>query len=272
MSKKMDRELERASSWDGTKAGQLTGADVELKQASAHAQENELRAHARNVVERGARMLCDNILAMTADVDEFQKKILDLPCAPEMLSYSRMVFRGNHVVEEISEAYAAHQAGDFAGVVDGFVDAVYICLGALLEMGVRPQDAWDPVHAANMQKLRGETKRGETYDAVKPDGWTPPDHLAMLAALELRSRVSPVFLEATRVVEERGAMYNHGAKVRREDHFPFGMTSIFQMMWVKIMRMRADLEAGRPVQRDHLIDTINYSRFGVDLLDGREMK
>ncbi len=42
-------------------------------------------------------------------------------------------------------------------------------------------------------------------------------------------------------------------------------------MWVKIIRMKADLDAGRPIKRDHPIDLINYARFMVDFIDGRPM-
>ncbi len=210
------------------------------------------------------------LAAMMTDVNQFQREIQDLPCAPEPLQEHRHKFRLMHLNEELSEIDAANQAGDFEGTVDGYIDLIYVAMGALLEMGVTPNEAFGTVHDANMQKVRGMTKRGEAYDAIKPEGWEPPDHSALLAALLLRSQVSAPLLEATRVQLARAAKYN-GENVRREDHFPFGMKSVYQMMHVKMMRMRADLDAGRDVDRDHLIDLINYSGFGVNLLDGRPM-
>lgn len=212
----------------------------------------------------------NNLIDMMNDVDEFQKKILELPCEPGILPPHRMNFKIAHVREEMEEILLAADSGDFEAVVDGFIDAIYVAMGALLEMGVRPIDAWEPVHAANMAKRRGTTKRGESYDAVKSADWTAPDHGPMIAALELRARVRPALLEATKIMLERGLKYNSD-KVTRDEHFPFGHLSIFQMMWVKVMRMRADIESGRAPQRDHYIDLINYSGFGVDLLDGRKL-
>jgi len=40
-------------------------------------------------------------------------------------------------------------------------------------------EAWERVHRANMSKVRaektGDSKRGSTFDVVKPSGWTAPD-------------------------------------------------------------------------------------------------
>ena len=212
----------------------------------------------------------NKLINMMTDVDEFQRKILELPCAPGPLAEHRFDFKVGHMHEELNEFETAYAEGHLDAQVDALVDLIYVAFGALLEMGVPPDEAFGTVHEANMRKVRGETKRGEAHDAVKPDGWTPPSHAELLAALRLRSKVSAPLLEATIIVQERAASYNAGT-VRREDHFPLGVTSIFQMMWVKLIRMRSDIEAGRPVNRDHLIDFINYASFGVNHLDGRPL-
>jgi len=66
--------------------------------------------------------------------------------------------------------------------LDAMVDLVYVVIGTayLHGYGNRWQEAWDRVHYANMQKVRAEraedSKRGSTFDVVKPKGWRPPSH------------------------------------------------------------------------------------------------
>lgn len=212
----------------------------------------------------------EQLQKMVKDVDDFQRRVLELPIRLDLLPTHRLVFRADHMREEINEFVEAHTNGDYAAALDGLVDLVYIAIGAMLEMGVLPEDAFGIVHEANMKKLRGETKRGEAYDAVKPEGWEPPNYDALIEALRLRAVVTPTLLEATRVVQQRAAAYN-GGTVKREDHFPLGAASLFQMIWVKVIRMRSDIESNRAPNRDHLIDLINYADFMVCLLDGRPM-
>ena len=66
--------------------------------------------------------------------------------------------------------------------LDALVDLTYVVLGtAYLQFGPDVfHEAWKRVQAANMAKVRAqsadESKRGSTFDVVKPAGWTPPDH------------------------------------------------------------------------------------------------
>lgn len=70
--------------------------------------------------------------------------------------------------------------------LDALVDLVYVVLGtAYLQFGADVfNEAWDRVHGKNMQKVRalraGDSKRGSTYDVIKPAGWTPPCHLDLI--------------------------------------------------------------------------------------------
>jgi predicted HAD superfamily Cof-like phosphohydrolase len=216
--------------------------------------------------------LNEDVNAMTDGVDVFQKDLMKLPCAninaPQRLPESRRNFRTAFLQEELNEFAVSKTIEDD---IDALIDLIYVALGALLEMGVDPMKHFDVVQDANMSKVRGATKRGEYYDAVKPEGWQPPDHEAIIEELKLRYAVAQPLLEATKIVLKRGEDYNHGEEVKREDHFVFGLTSIFSLMWVKIKRLEADIRANRPIKRDHLLDLINYSRFGVDFIDGRKM-
>lgn len=201
---------------------------------------------------------------MAASVNDFQEQIIGLekPLRPHPLSGERASFRVNHLREELSELIQAIDTADLPEQVDALIDLIYIAIGMILEMGVNPIEAFEPVHEANMQKIRGTTKRGHGFDAVKPDGWTPPDLSRALIEMP------PALIEAAKILEERGKAYNKGS-VQRADHFPLGMISIFQMIWIKVIRMRSDVEGGITVKRDHLIDLINYAVFGINLLDGR---
>lgn len=109
-------------------------------------------------------------------------------------------FRGNFMREELREYLKAshilhlelntEERKPDPGVIleqleeqlDAMVDLVYIVIGTAYLHGYadRWQEAWDRVHHANMRKVRAESaadsKRGSTFDVVKPKGWRPPDH------------------------------------------------------------------------------------------------
>lgn len=223
-------------------------------------------------------------MTMMALVDEFQTKVLGLVCTPGPLEPHRLIFKRKHMQEELDELTVAYDAGDFEGQVDAIVDLIYVALGALLEMGITPEEAFATVHDANMKKFRGETKRGEAFDAVKPKGWQPPDHAALIARLALGSLVSPVFLRLTAMREKKGANYNRGT-VKRRDHFPYGNDSHFQMLWIKVMRIKSLYESQRHndmsspaligqfddtqrlIERE-LNDLLNYGCFWAEDLNG----
>lgn len=213
-----------------------------------------------------------DLVAMMFMVEEFQKNIIGMetPTEPKLLHQKRQDFRVDFLQEEIDEMNRAYLEEDLPEVVDALVDMMYVGVGALLEMGVMPLAAFETVHEANMQKLRGVTKRGEAYDAIKPEGWIPPDHKPMLNHLAMYHAMSPAFFEATRIREERGARYNQGS-VKRADHFPFGSIGHAQMMWIKAIRLRSDVEGGNGSADDlseHIRDLINYLSFWWEELNG----
>lgn len=62
---------------------------------------------------------------------------------------------------------------------DSLIDLVYVALGTAYFHGVDFDEGWRRVHSANMKKIRVErpedSKRGSSFDVVKPRGWRPPD-------------------------------------------------------------------------------------------------
>jgi predicted HAD superfamily Cof-like phosphohydrolase len=84
--------------------------------------------------------------------------------------------------EELDELKEALETKDHVKAFDALLDLAYVTYGTALFMGVDPQQ-WHAgmaaVHRANMAKERAtkpsESKRGTTFDVVKPLGWTAPE-------------------------------------------------------------------------------------------------
>lgn len=206
---------------------------------------------------------------MMKKVDDFQTNLVGRQKGKYGVTFPDMD-QLKHLAEEVDETM---RAGTIEDVVDGLVDVVYVALGMLVKMGVPPDLPFDAVHEANMKKIPMKTSRMEK-DAVKPDGWAPPDHAAILEHLEILRQVSPVFVDLTRLRIRKGNNYNRG-NVRRMDHFPLGDLSFFQVVWMKMCRIRSlvecpDDDSRRLVERE-LNDVMVYSCFWAEFLRGLEL-
>lgn len=206
---------------------------------------------------------------MMTDVKDFHEKITCRPMNGEFPGLGNY----DHMREEWNEAWDAQARGDRAGVVDGLIDLVYVALGALLEMGIPPSLPFDEVHRANMTKIPKMTDRygPGVNDAVKPEGFVPPNHAAILDHLEILHKVSPVFVDLTKLRIKKGNNYNRG-NVKRMDHFPLGDLSFFQMLWMKMCRVRSlienpDADSLRLVERE-LNDILVYGCFWAEYMRG----
>lgn len=107
---------------------------------------------------------------------EFRIK-LGLPVSPEprMLTAEEASFYARFVMEELSEFLKAHESKDMAEAADAVVDLIYVMVGCAHHMGLPFNTLFNLVHNANMLKEPGETKRGIKADAIKPNGWVPPE-------------------------------------------------------------------------------------------------
>ena len=98
---------------------------------------------------------------------------------PRPLPKELGAFRYKFMEEELHEYATAINESDLAKQLDALVDLVYVALGTAHLHGFNFDEAWRRVHLANMSKVRVEraedSKRGSTFDVVKPLGWTPPD-------------------------------------------------------------------------------------------------
>ena len=118
------------------------------------------------------------------DIKDFHSRFGLLgPSKPTDISKEMADFRCGFMFEEFNETRNAMILGSEAGlgpedILDGLVDLVYVALGTAYLYGFDFDEAWRRVHTANMQKIRAEnkedSKRGSTFDVVKPDGWKPP--------------------------------------------------------------------------------------------------
>lgn len=137
---------------------------------------------------------------MFSDVAEFHEKYgLQYNDKPRLLGDEMSEFRIKFMHEELAEyidavskanAMLGTQSilpdakdsfnGEMAKALDALVDLTYVALGTAYLHGFDFQKAWDRVHNANMQKVRaekaGDSKRGTSFDVIKPPGWVAPDH------------------------------------------------------------------------------------------------
>lgn len=137
-----------------------------------------------------------------ADILEFHQKFdLDYTGSPRALPRNLGKFRHNLMREELDEygwaqeaAYqettrpvgsrdAAEYTHQLEQALDALVDEMYVILGTAHIHGFQNifAEAWRRVHAANMAKVRADldgsnSKRGSSFDVVKPAGWEPPVH------------------------------------------------------------------------------------------------
>jgi predicted HAD superfamily Cof-like phosphohydrolase len=109
-----------------------------------------------------------------------------LPLGGDNLLFSdpeALQFRTKFLEEELAEFKEACEAGDKVKALDALIDLTYVAMGTALFMGVFPgqwNEAFSAVHNANMSKMRvpsaKASKRGSSFDVVKPPGFIPPEH------------------------------------------------------------------------------------------------
>jgi len=111
------------------------------------------------------------------DVADFHRRIIaQAPSeSPSLISQKFVFERFKFMQEELDEFVTASFDGDMVGAADGLADLIYVAVGTMYLMGLPFNDIWNAVHSANMRKVRGMTKRGNAFDAAKPEGWVGPE-------------------------------------------------------------------------------------------------
>ena len=112
-------------------------------------------------------------------VAEFHQKFGLEPTSQPDFPYEEIwKLKNVHMQEELDEIRAAAINGDLEAYFDGLIDLVYVALGAAYLAGLPFDQGFLRVHQANMTKMRAlhanDSKRGSTYDIVKPPGFVAP--------------------------------------------------------------------------------------------------
>lgn len=139
----------------------------------------------------------DQPVDIMGDIKEFHQKFhLSYTQLPRVLPPEIGPFRADFMQEELDEyndarliaeeelklaqpdmARVAHQ---LEHMLDAIVDLIYVAAGTGYLQGFDFDEAWRRVHAKNLMKVRvgrvEDSKRGSTFDVVKPEGWTAPCH------------------------------------------------------------------------------------------------
>ena len=89
-------------------------------------------------------------------------------------------FRLSFLDEELDETKEAVENGDPAEVVDGLIDLCVIAIGTMDIFGIDGEEAWNRVHAANMNKRVGVKESRPNPlgmpDLIKDEDWVAPEH------------------------------------------------------------------------------------------------
>lgn len=125
------------------------------------------------------------------DVGDFHRKF-DLPTSdenpgPRPIDDLFTEFRIKFMHEELEEFEEGWHEGDHAKMFDALMDLVYVAMGTAHAAGYPWEQGWAKVQAANMTKVRAakdgsDSKRGSSFDVVKPPDFRPPDIASLLAS------------------------------------------------------------------------------------------
>lgn len=143
-----------------------------------------------------------------SDVGDFHEKfglhnVTHHDYGPQDVTDELLEFRVKFMIEELMEFIEGLGADyspitdemrfdrgprDHAQMFDALLDLVYVAMGTAHLLGYPWQLGWDRVQNANMKKVRAQkdgsdSKRGSSFDVVKPPGWTPPDIEGLIRAL-----------------------------------------------------------------------------------------
>lgn len=112
----------------------------------------------------------------TLDVIEFNQRFgfLCNPGNPGHLTRRKLAERFVCMQEELDEFRDAVLLQDLPAQADALIDLVYFAKGTAVMLGLPWEELWSDVHAANMAKVPGVTKRGQVRDVTKPADWVPP--------------------------------------------------------------------------------------------------
>ena len=138
--------------------------------ASAHGQHSNTPTV--SAVDRGAVGSRGGIDAAYGDVQRFHAKFRCVRRrSPWPLGERTRNLRKKLIQEEVRELLEALDSGDVPHIAQEAMDVIFVVLGTLVSMGIRPGRVWDAVVRANMRKIRNP--RGGKV--MKPKGFRGPE-------------------------------------------------------------------------------------------------
>jgi predicted HAD superfamily Cof-like phosphohydrolase len=96
---------------------------------------------------------------------------------PHVMSIERQQQRFEYMAEELQEFI---DATDLVDQADAMIDLIYLAVGTLVELGIKPEPLFDIVQKANMSKLWPDGKsrlNPETGKVMKPPTFVRPEPL-----------------------------------------------------------------------------------------------
>lgn len=119
-------------------------------------------------------------MGMWEDVCHFSQKFqLPKTTYPAFPTEEIINFRIKFMEEELEEFKEAVKQQNLVKAFDALVDLAYVVLGTAYFFNLPWMRGWKAVQEANFQKVRAkykaDSKRGTTFDVVKPDGWVGPE-------------------------------------------------------------------------------------------------
>lgn len=122
-------------------------------------------------------------MSIHSKVVSFNREILSIQERPVgLMSPNEFNLSMRQLREEISEMEDEYDRGNLVGVVDGMIDLHFFLLGVIYKHGLKEElyeKLFHEVYSANMEKKAGVKKGREGFgnaaDAVKPEGWIPPE-------------------------------------------------------------------------------------------------
>ena len=110
----------------------------------------------------------------------FGQRIGGAPSIPEDVNEREL--RMSLLEEEVNEYFDAEENADLVEIADALADIIYIACGTAVSYGIPLDDVFAEVHRSNMAKLvDGKVIRRADGKIQKPDSWTPPDIMKVLA-------------------------------------------------------------------------------------------
>ena len=123
----------------------------------------------------------DNRVDIVDQIFDFNEQIIgtgDVDLNP--LTQKQFDWTVKFVEEEMVEFSTAFVAQDIVGMVDAIGDLIYGAMGTFKKMGLsraQVREVFTAIHNANMTKKRGDKGRGTDEDAIKPEGFVPPEEV-----------------------------------------------------------------------------------------------